>query len=511
MKKFNFDDINDIVSQLPSKEKKISILLPYYNESSIIVQNTKTILQKTTEWGLDVEIVVSDDGSHDDGFSQLSAEFFDHPQVILVRSPRNYGKGRALSTAFEKSTGEYILFLDCDLELPIEHLPYFLLKIQDSDVVIGSKEDPLSQLDYPLIRRIFSKGYYTITKILFNLSVQDTQTGVKLFKREVLEKTLPYLLVKRFAFDIELLALINHYHYRIVSHPIVLQYTRDTQVGRMSLDTILHMFKDTFAVFWRLKNGFWQNVLTGKNSLRYVVFSFDINDKDKKDMFYIQDVKDIDVSVLEQYDVILFRHIDEEIPVFAFDTLDRIFVDSSIDGVLPLLYPMSNEVDEELYYSLMANMCFSKGYYPRYRPVRQGFIEGGVELPITAYTYKKDFFIQTLKNDKVDLSSVVHTPFYYIHKQLPKNDIEFEQFLKDKKIFGIKKTMRNIHIFCILLFIVGIDSGVYCFVVPWILFEMFVHLWYIYSLGIRKGIRYLILFDRVRFLNIVNIFKKIKK
>ncbi|MGL5956049.1 MAG: glycosyltransferase family 2 protein [Brevinema sp.] len=517
MRKFSFEDIQESLNTIPieMKQQKISILLPYYNEGEIIIQNVSLILEKITDWGLNAEIIVSDDGAQDCGFELLTESFAHHSQVKLVRSPRNYGKGRALSTAFEESVGDYILFLDSDLELPIEHLPYFFNKMIDleADVVIGSKEDPASQIEYPLIRRILSRGYYWITKILFNLSVRDTQTGIKLFKRQVLEETLPYLLVKRFAFDIELLALIQYRSYKIVSHPIVLHYTRQ-QLGRMSLDSILHMAKDTIAVFWRLKSGFWKKLTLGKVNLRYAILSFDSKDQDKNDTFYLQDIHQLTemMPLLSLYDIVLFKSLGEEIPIFTIHSLNRIFADPSIRAVLPLLYPYSLEIQEELYYTMMGNLFFSRGFYPRYRPVTQAFIMQSLHQQpmcnISDMIYRREFLEQVIRENNMmtDLSGIVHTPFCFVHQQFPKTLREFQTFCKDQtdEVIGAKKIARSIYLFCMLLFFVALFIQFYLLMLPLIVLEVGIHLWYLYSLGIRKGIRYLKIFNMIRIYNILS-------
>ena len=517
MKKFTFDNINSVLQEIPVdiKQKKVSILLPYYNEASIIVQNTHLIISQLLAWDWNFEIIVSDDGSYDNGTELLNQEFTQNPNVKIIRSSRNYGKGRALCTAFEKSVGEYILFIDSDLELSIDHLPYFMDKMikTNSDIVIGSKEDPRSDLNYPFIRKLFSRVYALINKILFNLSVKDTQTGIKLFKREVLEDTLPYLLVKRFAFDIELLALCQYRGYTIESHPIILHYTRGTELGRMNLDAILSMFKDTIAVFWRLKSNFWKNIALGKKNLKYAILSFDEKDKDIKDMFYINTVEDVPtlLSDLKSYDIIIFKEIGDEIPIFAQDILDRIFIDPTIKGILPLLYPITKNIYEELYYSVIGNMFFPKGYYPRYRPVKQGFISNLKEdndlFSTTLFVYRRELLEEIIaQNDNKfpikiqNITSVVHTPSYFIHKQFPNNRKEFQKFIRNQSddIVGIKKNIQTMYLFLMVLFIVALVSKEYLLILPLMLVETGMYLWYIYSLGIRKGIRYIILFNIVR-------------
>ncbi|MCX7882144.1 MAG: glycosyltransferase [Brevinematales bacterium] len=232
--------------------KRLSIIMPFYNEGRVIVSHVQQVLDVCKEIGLNVEIVAVDDGSVDDGFEKLSQSFSHNPQVIIVRNDTNFGKGWALKTGYEFSHGEYVLFLDADLELSPWHIPQFLFRLfeQKADAVIGSKLHPESEVNYPTIRRILSKGYYFFIRLLFRLPVMDTQTGIKLFRREALEASLPKTLVKRFAFDIELLVVMIAEGFRIVSAPVCLHFSRGG-IGNIRLTTIWNIFFDTLAVVYR--------------------------------------------------------------------------------------------------------------------------------------------------------------------------------------------------------------------------------------------------------------------
>lgn len=527
MVKFSFGNLSELVTSLPDsiKKTKLSILIPYYNEEQIIVDSIHTVLQKTTSWEWNVELVVSDDGSTDEGWALLQEQFLHHPQVILVRSPRNYGKGRALSTAFEYSTGDYVLFLDCDLELPIEHLPYFVHCMLDtnSDIVIGSKEDPASDLEYPLMRKLMSRVYALINKTLFRLSVKDTQTGIKLFKRDVLEQTLPYLLVKKFAFDIELLALCQDKGFKIVSHPIVLQYTRTEALGRMSLDTIIHMFKDTLAVWWRLKTHFWEGLVFGKADLSYAVISYNSEDSSLQDHFVIEDLEELNdlMPQISGYDALIFKKKGDEFPVFFEKALNRTFSNPHVQGILPLLYPETASPQEQLYYTIIGSLFFFRGYYPRYRPVRETLINDippRVLFATDSFIFRTSFLQELIVHHQGkcpkkidDLHRIVHSPYCFIHKHFPETLSEFHIFLKTvtHKALGIKKTIRKIYLFTVLLLMIAILSEMYKLAIPWIVLEFGIYLWYIYSLGIRKGIRYIFLYNAVRVSLLISFFRNI--
>ena len=96
-----------------------------------------------------------------------------------------------------------------------------------------------------------------LVRILFGLNIKDTQVGLKFFRRAVLEKTLPRLLVKAFAFDIEMLAVANYLGFKkIYEAPveIKMQFGGASSVtSKGFFKTLLHMLRDTLAVFYRLR------------------------------------------------------------------------------------------------------------------------------------------------------------------------------------------------------------------------------------------------------------------
>ncbi len=232
----------------------LSVLMPAYNEASSIAENVCETVKTMHDSGIDFEIVVVDDGSMDGTDAAASVALCAWPErVRVVRCSRNQGKGNALICGAWYSRGEYVAFLDADMDLHPEQLINFfeIMQQQRAAAVIGSKFHPQSQVDYPFVRRIYSFFYYLLVRALFGLPLRDTQTGIKLFRREVLDRVLPRVLVKRFAFDLELLANVHHFGYRIVEAPVTLNFTR--VCSRIRLDAVWNVFVDTLAIFYRMR------------------------------------------------------------------------------------------------------------------------------------------------------------------------------------------------------------------------------------------------------------------
>jgi glycosyltransferase involved in cell wall biosynthesis len=231
----------------------ISVIMPAFNEAANISKNLRETVDTLARFGYEFEVIVVDDGSPDDTWRAATDALRDHhSNVRVLRYDRNEGKGNAVMRGTAVATGDYIVFLDADMDLHPAQLPVFfdIMAQQHADVVIGSKLHPLSQVNYPLTRRVATTGYYTLVRLLFGLPLRDTQTGLKVFKAEVLRRVFPKVLVKRFAADIEVLVLAHSLGYSIQEAPVHLTFQR--RFGRIRLRDIFAIFQDTLAIFYRL-------------------------------------------------------------------------------------------------------------------------------------------------------------------------------------------------------------------------------------------------------------------
>lgn len=233
----------------------LTVVIPAYNEAERIENTLETVFRTLSVFSDRFEIIVVDDGSDDDTRMRVRHAQSVNPHIRCVCSKQNQGKGNALKLGVLNAEREgYIAFLDADLDLHPKHIPAFyrVMQSQKADVVIGSKMHPESKLEYPESRRRISFCYFCVLKVLFGLNVHDTQTGVKLFRANKIKEVMPYILVKRYAYDIEVLALLNRNRARIVEAPIELCFQRGTAWSRIRLKDVFQTGWDTLAVFYRL-------------------------------------------------------------------------------------------------------------------------------------------------------------------------------------------------------------------------------------------------------------------
>ncbi len=238
---------------MKNQHPEISVLMPACNEESFIAQSITRTATSLDKLEIPWELIIVDDGSDDNTWELATrAARAVGPHVRLIRFARNQGKGWALKTAFRASRADLVAFLDSDLEISAAHIGPFvkMLDNPEIDVVIGSKLHPDSDVDFPFMRRLMSRVYFLITRILFRLPVRDTQTGIKIFRRKALSDAFDRILVKRFAFDLELLVNIHILKYNIAQAPVRVVFRKKN--SRLNLLTAYNIFVDTLGIWYRL-------------------------------------------------------------------------------------------------------------------------------------------------------------------------------------------------------------------------------------------------------------------
>ncbi|HEY5532429.1 MAG TPA: glycosyltransferase [Candidatus Anoxymicrobiaceae bacterium] len=238
--------------QAEIKEQGISLILPVFNEENTIFEMVQETVSFLEDLGRDYEVIVVDDGSTDKTSSEMNRAIAQFGRVTVVTLQENVGKGNALRAGFYASTHELVCFLDADLDLHPSLLENLIGEVGSSgaDIVIGSKRHPESRLNYPWFRKLYSTIYYLLILALFRLPVKDTQTGIKLFKREVLANTFPRLICKQYTLDLELLVIANRMGYTISEAPIELSFHQE--YGSIRYSDIRNIIVDTMSIFYRV-------------------------------------------------------------------------------------------------------------------------------------------------------------------------------------------------------------------------------------------------------------------
>lgn len=229
----------------------VSLVVPFYNPGNGLRYHVAEVAAALDQARITFEILAVSDGSTDGSEAQLAGLLPDLVRTVVL--PRNVGKGAALRVGLSQGRGRYLGFIDADGDIPARLLGQFVdVIVRDRpELVVGSKRHPHSQVVYPTARRVYSIGYQWLNWILFRLPVRDTQTGVKIIRRDVLTAVIPRMVEKRFAFDLELLVVARRLGYRqVVELPVVI---RDRFRSTISGRAVFSMLVDTAAIFYRLR------------------------------------------------------------------------------------------------------------------------------------------------------------------------------------------------------------------------------------------------------------------
>ena len=230
----------------------VSIVVPAFQEESTIRTAVERLLTTLEAHLNSFEIIVVLYGCTD-ATEERVREIGDH-RIRLISYSTNQGKGFALKTGFCVSVGDVVCFFDADLDIDPSTLVDLLnlLQKKDVDCVVGSKSHVDSVVDYPFLRRAQSNVFKLIVFFLFRLKIRDTQTGAKVFRREVLESVLPICQMRGFSFDLEMLARAAKCDYKIVEGPVILNYQFSSTIGVL---VPLRMFLDALKIRARLLKG----------------------------------------------------------------------------------------------------------------------------------------------------------------------------------------------------------------------------------------------------------------
>ncbi len=168
----------------------VSVLVPVLNESATVATLAERVLANLDAMGARSEVLFIDDGSTDTTPEEVRRQHERDPRVRLIRLRRNFGKAAALSAGVDHARGRILVTMDGDLQDDPDEIPNLLQALEDGplDLVSGWKR---TRRD-PLRRRVASKIFNWVTRILSNVELHDFNSGFKAYRREVLEQVAVY-------------------------------------------------------------------------------------------------------------------------------------------------------------------------------------------------------------------------------------------------------------------------------------------------------------------------------
>lgn len=165
------------------KRLLFSLILPVYNEGSILQENIAKIVLELKKYSYDYEIIFVEDRSTDGSTSNLRKILPGVRKSTAIFHDRNMGRGKSVMDGIRKSKGEIVGFIDIDLEISEKYIGKFVNKVSEGfDLVVANR---VYNQDFKSITRVIaSNGYRTLVKFILDLPVHDSESGYKFFNRE---------------------------------------------------------------------------------------------------------------------------------------------------------------------------------------------------------------------------------------------------------------------------------------------------------------------------------------
>jgi glycosyltransferase involved in cell wall biosynthesis len=224
----------------PVRIDKLSVIVPVFNERNTVGEIVRRM--RSVELPVEREIVVVDDGS-DDGTRDVLTQLADST-VRIVKHGVNRGKGAAIRTGLENSTGDLVLVQDADLEYDPEDWPKLLAPILKgrARVVYGSRFTG-ERRNMLFLHWVGNRFLSLVTNVLYNSTLSDMETCYKLFQRTVLDGV--HLRADRFDFEPEFTAKVLRRGIRIYEVPI-------SYAGRELHEGKKITWRDGISALWTL-------------------------------------------------------------------------------------------------------------------------------------------------------------------------------------------------------------------------------------------------------------------
>ncbi len=233
----------------------LSIIVPAYDEEHRIGSTLESIAAFVASQSGDVEVIVVDDGSRDATSAVAAASLC--PNLRVIRSERNLGKGHAVRVGMMDAIGDYRLFTDADDSTPIgqfTRLESELEGIGGSGIAFGSIAARGADVAHPQpgLRPAAGRLGNWLIRMIALPGIRDSQRGFKLFSADAAEAIFRRCVVDGWAFDVEVLALARHLGFEIVEVPVKWAHKDHSRVTALSYLTTL---ADVVRVRWRLSRG----------------------------------------------------------------------------------------------------------------------------------------------------------------------------------------------------------------------------------------------------------------
>lgn len=215
---------------------RYSLVIPAYNEELRIGELFDSIRH------FDGELIVVCDG-YDRTADVVEKIAAARPDLVIRcrKFPHRMGKGGGVKSGLLAANAPYTGFFDADGSTPVTEMERLFTLLASADAVIGSRwmEGSDVVVRQNILRRIASRGFNLIIRVLFGLRFTDTQCGAKVFRKDALDAVLSEVMSTGFEFDVELLWRLQRAGYTVVEAPIAWRNRGDSRVRSTDMARML--------------------------------------------------------------------------------------------------------------------------------------------------------------------------------------------------------------------------------------------------------------------------------
>jgi len=226
----------------------LSIIIPAYNEEARLGRMLDQYLLFFNErYAGYYEILVVVNGSRDRTEDVVREYARVHGHIRVIVDPRPIGKGGAIMLGFAQAQGRLVGFVDADGATPPEAFHELVEHIGAAGAIIASRWMPGARISVqqPFKRRLASRLFNALVRLMFGLRISDTQCGAKLLTREAVQAILPHIGITQWAFDVDLLFQLRRAGFTIVEIPTTWRDVSGSRlcVGKASVDMFVAMVR----------------------------------------------------------------------------------------------------------------------------------------------------------------------------------------------------------------------------------------------------------------------------
>lgn len=234
---------------------KLSVIVPVYNGAAFISETFQELVDYLEKLEEEYELLFVDDGSRDNTGSILEELAGRHPRVFLIRNGINRGKGHTVRMGMNQAQGDFLVFTDADLAYPPTEIGKIVHTLREgADLAIATRVAPASRFimspeffGYIYTRHLGSRLFNWLVRKVLDLSILDSQAGLKGFSRRAKEIVFHRQTLAGFTFDVELIYIAKKFGLAVREVPVVFRYfSEPTTVSFMrqslaSLKDLLHI------------------------------------------------------------------------------------------------------------------------------------------------------------------------------------------------------------------------------------------------------------------------------